>query len=97
LIKLINSILAFPASFQTALKIPKTLFRYPYQRIIDVSISYQSSDFDSINMCHTNSNNILPINILGPEQPGDTWYCGECGTLNADWYDVCPVCGKGTK
>jgi rubrerythrin len=26
----------------------------------------------------------------------DAWYCSECGSLNCDWVDVCPVCGIGT-
>ena len=25
--------------------------------------------------------------------PMDTWYCQECGSLNLDCTDVCPICG----
>jgi hypothetical protein len=28
---------------------------------------------------------------------GDTWYCSECGALNFDWENECPVCGQGTR
>ena len=34
---------------------------------------------------------------LDYDQPPDTWYCSECGTLNMDWYDVCPACQQGTR
>lgn len=28
--------------------------------------------------------------------PNDrSWYCFECGAMNMDWYNVCPVCGQG--
>ncbi|KAL5458344.1 hypothetical protein PMIN06_003383 [Paraphaeosphaeria minitans] len=32
-----------------------------------------------------------------PNQPPDTWYCPVCGGLNSSWYDLCPVCGRGSR
>jgi hypothetical protein len=38
-----------------------------------------------------------PSPLPSSDAPNDVWYCSECGSLNCDWVDVCPVCGQGTK
>ncbi|KAJ4992340.1 hypothetical protein SVAN01_02049 [Stagonosporopsis vannaccii] len=43
---------------------------------------------------HSPSTHCGPAHYNNPE---DTWYCTECGTLNMDWVDLCPACGKGTR
>ncbi|KAK7192152.1 hypothetical protein PSPO01_01724 [Paraphaeosphaeria sporulosa] len=53
-------------------------------------------------MCHFPSENFSypntsPISASHPNQPPDTWYCPVCGGLNSSWYDLCPVCGRGSR
>ncbi|KAF2646274.1 hypothetical protein P280DRAFT_525000 [Massarina eburnea CBS 473.64] len=39
----------------------------------------------------------IPASNYTSTASNDTWYCSECGALNLDHYDRCPVCGQGTK
>ncbi|KZM26809.1 hypothetical protein ST47_g2048 [Ascochyta rabiei] len=49
-------------------------------------------------MCSSNSKNYSASSpAVNYNQPADTWYCNECGELNMNWYDVCPVCDRGVR
>ncbi|KAF1939861.1 hypothetical protein EJ02DRAFT_467825 [Clathrospora elynae] len=32
-----------------------------------------------------------------PDPPTDLWTCHECGSQNCNWYDLCPICNRGTR
>jgi hypothetical protein len=32
-----------------------------------------------------------------PDTPNDLWICNECGSQNCNWYDLCPICNRGTR
>lgn len=38
-----------------------------------------------------------PLHSYFQSEQGDMWKCSECGADNCDWYDVCPICNRGTK
>ncbi|KAF2678553.1 hypothetical protein K458DRAFT_435756 [Lentithecium fluviatile CBS 122367] len=41
-------------------------------------------------------NTAAPHNNLS-DPPKDVWVCGECGAANCTWYELCPVCNRGSK
>lgn len=60
--------------------------------------SHLKFDTTTSAMCQSQSQTYAALSdFVSYCQPDDTWYCSECGTLNLDWQDVCPACGRGTR